>query len=274
MVKHPLVSVIIPTFRSGSTLEKCLASIKNQKKANVEIITVDEFSRDLTPAIARKYGKFYQIKGERSVARNFGASKARGAYLLFIDSDMVLDPNIVSSSIKTSQFKKAVVIPEVSIGTGFWSECRILERKCYFGNDAVEAARFFPRKMFQSLGGYDEAMAGVEDWDIHQRTLKKQFPVARISETVVHNEGNIRLFKVLKKKFYYGQVFDKYRKRHPQAFRNAFFRTSFFKNMHVFLGDPVHTVGILFMKGLEGIAILLGMVQGILYGYDAKKHYR
>lgn len=274
MVKHPLVTVIIPTFRSGSTLEKCLASIKNQKNANIETITVDEYSHDQTPVIARKYGKFYQIKGERSIARNFGASKAHGTYLLFIDSDMILNPNVVSSCVKISNSKKAVVISEVSIGIGYWSRCRILERKCMGGDDNVEAARFFPRNMFQTLGGYDETMAGVEDWDIHQRTLKKKFPVARTSEIIIHDEGNIKLLKVLKKKFYYGQVFDKYRRRHPQAFRNAFIRTSFLKNGHILLQDPVHTLGMVFMKGLEGLAILGGMTYGILYGYDPKKHYR
>lgn len=274
MVKHPLVSVIIPTFRAASTLEKCLLSIKNQKNVNVEIIVVDEFSNDQTPVIARKYGNLYQVRGERSVARNYGAAKSKGAYLLFIDSDMVLSKSVIASCVDKSQKIKCVIIPEVSIGTGFWSECRILERKCIGGDNNVEAARFFPRKTFQLLRGYDETMAGVEDWDLHQRLLTKNFQIARATEVIIHNEGTISLIRDIRKKFYYGQVFNKYRKRHPQAFRNAFIRTSFLKNIHILLQDPIHALGMVFMKGLEGIAILLGMLQGMLYGASKKYHYR
>lgn len=272
--KSSLVSVIIPTFRSASSLEKCLLSIKNQKSASVEIVTVDEFSDDETSAIARRYGKLYQVRGERSVARNFGAAKSKGAYLLFIDSDMELNPNVVAQCIKKSQGKKSIVIPEISKGQGFWSECRILEKKCYEGDNFIEAARFFPRGVFNALGGYDKTMAGVEDWDLHQRLLKEKYPLERIKAIITHHEGTIKLWKAMQKKYYYGQVFDKYRKRHPEAFRKAFVRTSFLKNSHILLKDPVHAVGVFIMKGLEGIAILSGMLQGILYGYDKQKHYR
>lgn len=274
MAKHPLVSVIVPTFRSGPTIGKCLESIKTQKNAKVEIIVVDEFSDDQTPLIARKYGKLYQVKGERSVARNFGADKSHGEYLLFIDSDMILSESVIASCVEKSQKVKCVVIPEVSIGNGFWSECRILERKCMGGDNNVESARFFPRKSFYLLKGYDETMAGVEDWDLHQRLLKKKLPLARADDSIIHDEGTISLYKDIKKKFYYGQVFNKYRERHPDAFRNAFIRTSFLRNINILAKDPLHMSGMVFMKGLEGVAILLGMLQGMLYGQNKKYHYR
>jgi probable beta-1,3-galactosyltransferase len=61
-MKNPLVSVIIPTYNSSRTLEKCLKSIKNQTYKNIEIIVVDNNSIDNTKEIAKKYtGKVYNF---------------------------------------------------------------------------------------------------------------------------------------------------------------------------------------------------------------------
>ena len=54
-MKEPLVSVIVPTRNSAQFLERCLASIRNQSYANVEVIAVDNYSSDGTPEIGRKY---------------------------------------------------------------------------------------------------------------------------------------------------------------------------------------------------------------------------
>ena len=54
-MENPLVSVIIPTYKSSRTLEKCLESIKNQTYKNIEIIVVDNNSTDNTKEIAKKF---------------------------------------------------------------------------------------------------------------------------------------------------------------------------------------------------------------------------
>lgn len=257
-----LVSVIIPTYNSARTLRECLVSIKNQTYQPVEIIVVDEFSSDDTPTIAKQYGVLYSMRGERSIARNSGARKAKGAYLLFIDSDMKLNPTVIKKCVEKSQEKAAVVIPEKSIGTGFWSECRILERSCYYDDDIVEAARFFPRSLFLKMKGYDESMVGVEDWDMHQRIIKAGYPIRRISSFIIHNEGTIKLFKTMKKKMYYGRVFKKYKQRHPEAFRGSFLRTSYLRHYSLLLHDPIHACGMIVLKLSEGIALLAGMYSG------------
>lgn len=51
----PLVSVIIPTYNSARTLETTLKSIKKQTYQNIEIIVVDNNSKDTTKKIAEKY---------------------------------------------------------------------------------------------------------------------------------------------------------------------------------------------------------------------------
>jgi len=65
----------------------------------------------------------------------------------FIDADMVLDPEVVDEGarILASSAVPAVVIPEETVGEGFWTACRSLERDCYRGDDTIEAARFYTR---------------------------------------------------------------------------------------------------------------------------------
>src|SRR3989338_10402714 len=103
MKKNPLVSIIIPTYNVENILERCLFSIRNQTYKFLEILIVDDSSTDKTKQIAEKYGKYllyldpeeqkkkelkipFQRKDKRSAQRNYGAKKARGDFLLFIDS--------------------------------------------------------------------------------------------------------------------------------------------------------------------------------------------
>ena len=128
-MKSPLVSVIVPCKNSSQFIAQCLESIKNQTYKNIEIIVVDNNSTDNTKEIARKYTKLVFNKGpERSTQRNFGAKESKGEYLLFIDSDMILTRKVVEECVgKIDQSAKAIIIPEISIGEGFWIDAGKLE---------------------------------------------------------------------------------------------------------------------------------------------------
>src|SRR5690242_13999566 len=100
MNKLNLVSVIVPTKNSQHFLDACLRSIKNQSYKNIELIVVDNNSTDKTKNIAKKYTKRVYNKGpERSAQRNFGASVSKGAYVVFIDSDMQLTKNVIKNCV-------------------------------------------------------------------------------------------------------------------------------------------------------------------------------
>jgi len=85
----PLVSIIIPTFNSQKTIKQCLESVVKQTYKRIEILVVDRYSTDDTVKIARQFkAKVFLLKCERSEAKNYAARKAKGEFLLFIDSDM------------------------------------------------------------------------------------------------------------------------------------------------------------------------------------------
>lgn len=124
---QPLVSVVIPTYNSQSNIERCIKTIKEQTYKKIEILIVDRYSRDNTKKIAEKLGaKVFLLDGERSKARNYAAKMAKGDFLLFIDSDMMLNPKVVEACVESGlrQDADAVIIPEKYVGHGFLSELR------------------------------------------------------------------------------------------------------------------------------------------------------
>ncbi len=205
----PLVSVIIPTHNSARTLERCLQSIKDQTYSNLELIVIDD-SLDGTKEIARKFtDKVYNYQTERSAKRNFGAQQAKGKYLLIHDSDIYFPPTAVSECVELAEVvgALAVILPEMSIGEGFWSKVKAFERDFYVGNDYLEAARFFSAQTYRDLGGYDESLYAGEDWDLTIRFREVGYKISRSHTFVEHDEGKMNLFGSSKKKKYYGQNF-------------------------------------------------------------------
>jgi glycosyltransferase involved in cell wall biosynthesis len=87
----PLVSVIIPTYNRANLVMRAIDSALKQTYKHIEIIVVDDGSKDNTrEIIASCKGKIkylYKENGGESSARNFGIQKAGGDYVAFLDSD-------------------------------------------------------------------------------------------------------------------------------------------------------------------------------------------
>jgi glycosyltransferase involved in cell wall biosynthesis len=87
----PLVSAIIPTFNRELTIARAVRSALAQTYGNIEVIVVDDGSCDRTVQSLRQFEKqivvLQQENAGPSRARNFGASKAHGEILAFLDSD-------------------------------------------------------------------------------------------------------------------------------------------------------------------------------------------
>lgn len=97
-MKKDLISVIIPVYNVEKFLKKCLDSVINQTYTNLEIIVVDDGSKDKSGEICDSYkNKDARIKvihkqnGGLSSARNVGLEKSNGDYILFLDSDDWID---------------------------------------------------------------------------------------------------------------------------------------------------------------------------------------
>jgi glycosyltransferase involved in cell wall biosynthesis len=207
----PLVSVIITTKNEEKNIENCLQSIKNQTFKIAELIVVDNFSKDKTVEIAKKYAAEVSLRGnERSAQRNYGAKVARGEYILYLDADMILSPNVIKECVEkcSRDFVVALYIPERIVGEGFWIKVRDFERSFYTGT-VVDAVRFIRRDSFFQVGGFDETLIGPEDWDF-DRKIRKIGQTRIIQAPIFHNEAAFNFKMYLKKKSYYAAGIQKY----------------------------------------------------------------
>jgi glycosyltransferase involved in cell wall biosynthesis len=251
----PLVSVIIPTKDSGIILPICLRSIRSQTYPNIEIIIVDCFSADGTKRIAKgNAARIIEADAKRSGARNLGAYSASGEFVFFVDSDMELDRNVVEECVgKIKDGYDAIIIPEFSVGEGFWAKSRALEKLCYVGDDLIEATRFFRRGVFEAVGGYDPELEAGEDWDLVNRIRKAGYRIARIKSFIMHNEGRLSLMIAVRKKLYYAKTADRYIQKYPDLAKKqlTLFRPAYFRNWRKIVADPSHAFGLLIMKICE-----------------------
>ncbi|TAN30003.1 MAG: glycosyltransferase, partial [Actinomycetota bacterium] len=186
------VTIVIPTRNSERTLEACLKSVKSQSYPCV-IVVVDNQSNDRTLEIANSLADIVlAVEPERSAQRNAGAHATAADILGFIDSDMILSSRVVAEAVEAIQSGAAsVVVPERSIGQGYWAGVRAFEREFYRGSDSIEAPRFFLRSVFDKVGGWDEELTGPEDWDLRIR-VKQVGVMARIKSEIDHDEGYVR----------------------------------------------------------------------------------
>ena len=115
------VSLIVPTRNSARTLAACLESCNNQTHEDVEVIVVDNSSTDGTVEIAHELADLVlDQKPERSAQRNRGAAESTGDIVVFIDSDMVLEPTVVADFVEVFERRPevgAVIIPESTEGS-------------------------------------------------------------------------------------------------------------------------------------------------------------
>lgn len=94
MEQNVLLSVIVPVYNVESYLPRCIDSILAQTYGNLEILLVDDGSKDASGRICDEYARkdprirvFHKGNGGQSSARNLALEEARGDYITFVDSD-------------------------------------------------------------------------------------------------------------------------------------------------------------------------------------------
>ena len=272
MENNPLVSVVIPAKNSGTVLETCFKYIKNQTYLNIEIIVVDSYSKDKTQKICEQYKvRLIQfddskIRGhfDATYKRNLGAKEAKGDFVYYLDADFELTPNVTAEAVAVCRKRNdAVIVKEIVKGQGFWTRCKWLEQETYWGDDNVEAPRFFKKEVWNKLGGLDENLgAGCDDWDLYQRFRQKGYKVFRIKAPLYHNEGKITLSHLWKKAFLYGKDASKFVKKNPRGGLIYFFpiRPAYLKHWKMFVKYPLEGIGLIFMRIFEYLGGFAGIV--------------
>jgi glycosyltransferase involved in cell wall biosynthesis len=257
------VSFIVPSYNSARTITSCVLSLRNQTYADVEVLVVDNHSTDDTVerALAAGADRVITAGPERCAQRNRGARDSRGQIVVFIDSDMVMEPGLAAELVSTFETRRALgalIIPERSFGDGFWTKCRVLEKSLYVGNESVEAARAFRREVFEAVGGWNENLTAAEDWDLDDRIRAHGVTVGRVETFIWHDEGKLRLRGTFGKKRYYGQWIAAYLDAHDHGTRRIR-RSGLLDRRGDLLRHPILTTGMVTLKSVEAAGIYAGM---------------
>lgn len=263
-----LVSVVVPTRQAERTLEACLLSIRGQDHQHLELVVVDNASTDETLDIARRHADLVLSGGpERSAQRNQAIARSSGPWVLWIDADMVLRPDVVSSALAAAQAHgaDAVFVPEVSFGEGFWTACRALERRCYEDEPLIESPRLVRRSWLEASGGFMTTVAGQEDAELRMRLLASGAAMTRSIGVIEHDEGRLTLRGILDKRMYYGQSIPAYMAATPGGVNRQMRATlrAYVRHRRMLARDPAHAAGLLLMRGLEVLAYGAGAVRSV-----------
>lgn len=271
------VSIVIPTKNSDMFLENAFKSIKSQTYKDIEVIIVDGQSTDKTLQLAKKYNALvYQLKVDvpkgtfdAPYRRNYGVKKSKGDYVYYLDADMELEKNVVKEAVGAciKGGYDAVIIPENSFGSGPWAKAKNLERMCYWGDDSVEAPRFFKKKVWHEVGGLDVGLGGGgDDWDLYQKLLDLNKRIGRTHSMVNHNEGHLKIKKLMKKRFMYGRDSARYISKRPKQGLISYFpiRPAYIRNWKLFMTRPKDTCSFIVMRSAEYIAGFSGIMYSLL----------
>ena len=263
-----LVSVVVPTRNNERTIERCLQSVRDQTYTAVELIVVDNSSTDGTVEIARRLADVVVTAGpERSAQRNRGLELAGGRWFLWLDSDMVLPPDAVSAAVRSAEQQGAagVALPERTIGEGYWTACRALERACYLDDEWLHNPRLLRRDYLRDLGGFDVGMSGPEDTDLRLRILARGDTIALAPVVVDHDEGRLTVGDVMRKRYYYGWSIPEFASHHGGGVRSqgAAVVGSYVRHRRRLLASPGHALGMVALRTMEAAAYAAGALSGI-----------
>ena len=251
----PLVSIIIPTYNSGKTIKQCLQSIKTQTHKNIETLIIDGGSTDNTLKIAEDFGcKIFILNGkERSPSINFGMEKSIGKYVYRVDSDVIIDSNLVKEALYKCEIEGYDAIsvfwsPDPTIS--FWAKVRKLEKDCYKNDLLYSGARFFRRYVFESVGGFAENLVAGEDYDLYNRLAKTTFKIGIIKSQELHIGEPKSVIDIIRKNYYYGKTLKHFLNQNKIKGLKQIspIRGPLLRNWKKFIRHPILTIGFIFYE--------------------------
>lgn len=280
---NALVTITIPTLNSGKFLQYCLDAIKNQTYKNIEINIIDGVSKDNTVEIAKKYDvkKIKIYDGSLLQARYEGVRWAKGDYILILDSDQILEFDVIERAVDMAEIQglDMLAFEEEGVRAGtlieklFEADRKLINKV----NDlspltGVIMPRFFrakllkkaygniPSEMFPNTGGPDHAIVYYESWLLSKK-------VGILPNAVRHIEPST--FRQLWKKFYrwgYTSVDAYLGPYHNLMVQKERFRTGLFNR-----GLMKESIGSIVLLLLKGIPFKVGYYKGKLERFLVQK---
>jgi glycosyltransferase involved in cell wall biosynthesis len=269
-MNNPLVSVIVPTKNSSSTLRDCLNSIKNQTYKNIELIVVDNNSTDNTKTIASEFATKVLNQGpERSAQVNYAVTQAKGEYVYKVDSDFILDENVVQQCVDEMNkgFDAIVVHNTPDVRVSWIAKIRKFEVDMYKYDITHSSARFVKKDVYKKIGGFDESITAGEDYDFQNKLNRKGYKTGFVDAEALHLGEPKAIIPHLRKFYDYGRDFVNYKSKNEEESGKqlAFVRPVYFRNWKKFVKHPFMAIAFITYSIFKFGAGGLGFVSGKLF---------
>ncbi|WP_283231345.1 glycosyltransferase [Fusibacillus kribbianus] len=191
--KRPLVSVCIPAYNSAVYIKRTMESVLNQKYKNIELVVVDDCSKDDTVKIVESMDdpRIRLVKNEKNLGMtgnwNKCLAEAKGEYIKLICADDILYEESIEKELKallahpevTLVMSDTSLIDENGKRTGCFKRYprsgildgrkvakRALIFKSFFG---APCNTMFPRSSYEQVGGFDPEFPYILDFDMWLR---------------------------------------------------------------------------------------------------------
>ena len=197
----PTVSVIIPAHNRAQFIQRAIASVLSQSHSHLEVIVVDDGSKDETGNIVedytRKDSRVHLLRHAKQrgaqAARNTGIRAAQGEWIAFLDSDDKWFPHSLALRLQVAKERAVQVVH---------SDCNVLEagsaspkRYCVppmqghiygeilrtFGGGPMYQGLLISREALMRIGLLDDSIVSYQEWDTAIR-LSKHYQFAFVAE--------------------------------------------------------------------------------------------
>ncbi len=209
-LKIMLISIIITVRNEEQNLPNLMDSLVVQEQP-LEIIIVDSASEDRTLNIARNYARrfpfvrIYEHGGTRGESRNFGAEKATGDALAFIDGDCIAQHGWIAEMRKGLESGDIVAGKTIHIGNQAFEDLDRVELY-YKGFDLTfpSCNLVYKKKVFDGIKGFDPWFRTAEDIDLNYRAVDGGANLIYNENALVYHRTRSNLFGFFKQAFWNG----------------------------------------------------------------------
>ncbi|HSV15630.1 MAG TPA: glycosyltransferase family 2 protein [Tepidisphaeraceae bacterium] len=199
----PTVSVVTPSFNQGAYIQSTIRSVLSQDYPRIEYLVMDAASTDNTLDLLRKYSgerpdrmRFVSEKDRgQSHALNKAVAQTSGEIIGWLNSDDTYEPGAIAAAVEC--FRQH---PDVDLIYGdanftdpqdrVLARCTHIEpynwhRFVHYSDFIVQPAAFFTRRAFEAVGGADESLHYVMDYDLFLKMASK-FKVAYLPRVLAN----------------------------------------------------------------------------------------
>jgi len=227
----PAVSVVIPCHGQARYLDEAVGSVIDQTYRDWEIVIVDDGSPDDTATVAegliaghpdRRIRLLRQANQGTPGARNAGIAASSGRYVLPLDADDILLPEMLARTVGLLEAEPELAIAYTDYGrfgsesgdvaTGPWS-IAALSYSC-----PLSSTTLYRREVWRAVGGYNTNMAhGYEDWDFWIGAAERGFVGRRIAIPLwlYRKAPSSRNVRALSRE---PEILEQIRRNHPAVF--------------------------------------------------------